>query len=440
MDSLKALFTFIMIAFFDINLAQIKLKKRLFTVAMLGSAFVAALLLLIPYYGQLIGGIFMLTVITWMVSQHGLKLIVSIFYTILAMMIGVVVDSVLATIFLSVTKFSPTEYQEMIDHFPMYILFTFMTFVFGYIVSGIIGKIIRKINFMSLFQSMNRYSFMIVTIIILTFGIIYVSAVFSDFSLSNHRLNLLIFTGYIIALGISMYIMFSIFIKEERSKQQRIEMEQLIQYTSNLESMYQEMRKFRHDYMNILSSMIGYMDDNNMDGLKEHFNNNILPFSNQLKEDTFKLGRLSNIEMPEMKGIVSSKLIRAQELGVDIYIDISEPVNKISMNMIDLCRVVGILLDNAVEAARETEKPMLKFGLVRRKHSIVIAIINSCSKEVPPIYKIYEKGFSTKGEGRGLGLANLKEVVDGFNNCCLDTSIKDGEFTQELEITDIHIV
>ncbi len=440
MDSIKALITFCIIAIFDINLMQVRINKKFVFIVITISSVISSMLLLIPEYGQIMGGLAMLGTITWMMYKNEVKLIISFFYGILAMIIGVVVDSVVATIFLTVTRYTPSQYEEMIDQFSIYILFTITTLVLGLIVSRILGKLIRKINFMTLFQSLNRYSFMIIVIIILTFSIIYVSAVFSDFTLSNHRWNLIIFTGYLVALGISMYIMFSIFIKEERSKQQKIEMEQLIQYTSNLESMYQEMRKFRHDYMNILSSMIGYMDDDNMEGLKEHFNNNILPFSNQLKEDTFKLGRLGNIEMPEVKGIVSSKLIRAQELGADIFIDISEPVTKISMNMINLCRIVGILLDNAVEAAMETEKPMIKFGLVRRKNSVIIAVINSCTEHVPPIYKIYERGFSTKGENRGLGLANLKEVVDGFNNCCLDTSIKDGEFIQELEITDIHII
>lgn len=194
------------------------------------------------------------------------------------------------------------------------------------------------------------------------------------------------------------------------------------------------MRVFRHDYINILSSMVGYIEDKDMVGLEKHFNNNIMPLSEGMKSNNFKIGLLQNIKVPEIKGIIASKVIRAQEVGIDVTIEVMEPVETISMDIIDLSRSVGILLDNAIEAAQKCDKPYIKFALINKEKSIVMIIINGTPEDTPPIYKIYKKGFSTKGENRGLGLYNLKEIIGKYNSVFLDTAINNGDFTQSLEI------
>ena len=131
--------------------------------------------------------------------------------------------------------------------------------------------------------------------------------------------------------------------------------------------------------------------------------------------------------------ILSSKLIRAQELSIDTFIDIVEPIEKINMDIIDLSRAVGIFLDNAVEAAVECDKPSIKVAIINKENSVLIVIINSIKEEIP-IYKIYQKGFSTKGENRGLGLCNLKEITSKYNNVSLDTLLENGEFKQFFQI------
>ena len=127
-------------------------------------------------------------------------------------------------------------------------------------------------------------------------------------------------------------------------------------------------------------------------------------------------------------------MIHAQELGIDVFIDIMEDIKRIDMDIVDLCRIVGILIDNAIEAALISTNRSLKVALVNKNSSTIIAIINSCPDNTPPIYKLFQKGFSTKGQNRGLGLSNLKELISHYNNISLDTIIENGEFIQNLEI------
>ena len=103
------------------------------------------------------------------------------------------------------------------------------------------------------------------------------------------------------------------------------------------------------------------------------------------------------------------------------------------MNIIDLSRVVGILLDNAIEGAKATERPYIKLALINKENSVSMILVNSTTKDTPPIHVIYKKGFSTKGNNRGLGLNNLKEIIGKYNNVSLDTIIEANEFTQVIE-------
>lgn len=76
----------------------------------------------------------------------------------------------------------------------------------------------------------------------------------------------------------------------------------------------------------------------------------------------------------------------------------------------------------------------MKIAFINKKKSNIIVIINSCPEDTPPIYKLFEKGFSTKGENRGLGLNNMREIIGSYDNVCLDTLIENGEFIQNIEV------
>ncbi|MBU3214894.1 GHKL domain-containing protein [Clostridium estertheticum] len=176
------------------------------------------------------------------------------------------------------------------------------------------------------------------------------------------------------------------------------------------------------------------MDKNDMQGLRRYFDNKIIPIGTSFEKKNFKLGLLQNIKIPEIKGVVSSKLITAQHKEINVFIDIIEPIEDINIDIIDICKILGIILDNAIEASGDCENPLIKFAIINKKRSVIIIVINQCLENTPPIYKLFEKEFSTKGKNRGLGLNNLKEIINSYNNVSLDTSIKDNEFIQNIEV------
>ncbi|MBW6411704.1 sensor histidine kinase [Clostridium weizhouense] len=306
-----------------------------------------------------------------------------------------------------------------------------------FIISKLLGNFINKKLEIYKIQINRKFVFLIISALLLTLIIFYSNIILGSkdgFNTEIIKLNGILFFIYFILLLIITYTLLKNIIKELEFKNKKIQFENLKEYTSNLEKLYTEMREFRHDYINILSSIIGYIENKDMCGLEVYFNNKIIPLGKGLETNNFKIGHLKNIKLLELKGILSSKLIHAQELGIDVFIDIMEEIKRIDMDIIDLCRVVGILIDNAIDAALISTNKSLKVAVVNKNSSTIIVIINSCPENTPPIYKLFQKGFSTKGQNRGLGLSNLKELISHYNNVSLDTIIENGEFIQKLEI------
>lgn len=349
--------------------------------------------------------------------------------------IYVVIDYTITNISILLFSIGPESVRENNE---LYCFIYVLEFFIMFIISRMLGYTLnRKTKMLDKnFYINKRFNILLIISFLLTIITVYTNIILehkSNFRIEFIKINGMLFLFYSILLMIITYILIINITKEINLKNKQIQFENLQQYTNSLEDLYTDMRGFRHDYINIISSLMGYIENKDMDGLERYFNKRILCLSEGIEANNLKIGNLKNIKVTEIKGILSSKLIRAQELEIDTFIDIVEPIEKINMDIIDLSRIVGILLDNAVEGAVECDKPSLKVGIINKENSILIVIINSVKDKIP-IYKIYEKGFSTKGENRGLGLYSLKEITSKYNNVFLDTVLENNEFKQLLQI------
>lgn len=239
---------------------------------------------------------------------------------------------------------------------------------------------------------------------------------------------------YFLIFLISLAALLNFQKKKYEIKKNEIEYKNLQTYTESLEQSYTEMRKFRHDYINILASMSEYISNRDIDSLDIYFNENIMKVSDAIKLNNFKLSYLKNIKIPEIKGLLSSKLIIAQEKGIDITFECTDVIYIIYMDSVELCRCLGILLDNAIEEATNISNAKVNVAFINYENSISFMVVNSYVDKGYKVFKYFEKGFSTKGDNRGLGLSNLKEIISRTNNVQLDTNIENGNFIQEIKV------
>jgi len=209
----------------------------------------------------------------------------------------------------------------------------------------------------------------------------------------------------------------------------------LQEYTNQIENMYSSLRSFKHDYSNILLSMSGYMESDDMEGLKRYFEKEILPTGKNISKNTAHINQLMNIRTTELKSILSAKLLYAIELNINVSIEVTNEIEDIPMDTLDLTRVIGIFLDNAIEAALETDSPFLSFALVHADTEYVFIISNSFLEKGVPYASLAQPNVSTKGANRGLGLYNAHEIIAKYNSVFWDTEIQGEHFVQRLRIT-----
>jgi len=202
--------------------------------------------------------------------------------------------------------------------------------------------------------------------------------------------------------------------------------QELADHTRQLGQAYNSMRCFRHDYRNLLSTLMGY---DNMEELKLNLSKHLGYADEALKNLDSVEGRLNLINTPELRGLLWAKCALAQTHGIDVELDIAEPVYGIPLNTEDLCRMVGIVIDNAIEELLEHDysSKILKLSIVTDEGDIIIDCSNPCQRP-PLLKKIFDKGYSTKGPGRGIGLFNLKKIREKNTNVSYTVRIADGEF------------
>lgn len=269
--------------------------------------------------------------------------------------------------------------------------------------------------------------------------ITYYSSIFLGSYLGNTsdlvRLNFFFFLLYL-CLSI---LAFSFYYRTMNAKVEMIKKEldyqALMEYTESMENQYKEVRKFRHDFQNILNSLDDYVLSEDFTGLKNYYLDEIKPTSKEISDMNFKLTELQNMKQREIKSILALKLITAQNNEIEVDLEIKEVIEDIPLDAIVLVRALGILLDNAIEALEELTIGKLTVAVFKNKQEIQFIIQNDCKEHMPSIQQLKKEGFSTKGENRGLGLSNVKEMLDKYPNVVLKTTIRNQLFSQQLIIT-----
>ncbi|PTJ25616.1 ATP-binding protein [Staphylococcus simulans] len=250
----------------------------------------------------------------------------------------------------------------------------------------------------------------------------------------NLQLMVILYISFILAVVVLVLVISFTVLREMKYKRQVEEIENYYKYTLRIEKINNDMRKFRHDYVNILLSMSEFIRDDDMPGLRAYFEEHIVPLKDNMQTNSFKINGLERLQIRELKGLLTTKIIQAQENNIRVSVEVPDEIHHISLDMIDLSRVMGIILDNAIEASTEIDDPLIQIGFMKNKDAVMIIVMNKCAKDIPKVHELFKENFSTKGPNRGLGLSTLREIIDQTDNVLLDTVIENHYFIQKLEI------
>jgi len=217
-------------------------------------------------------------------------------------------------------------------------------------------------------------------------------------------------------------------------KETELELENTKLHNKALATINESIRGFKHDMGNMVQSINGYLAVGNIDGVKNYCQNLLHGFN-----DINLLSILSPkiINNPAIYGIVVNKMLFARDNNLTLSLDIGLDVSKINFPSFELSRIIGILLDNAIEASLESSERKLKLEMyhdVNRKQDVII-IANSVKDPTKiDIIKIFEKDYSTKENPSGFGLYEVLKFLNKNNKGDIIPTIdyEDNFFTQTL--------
>ena len=182
------------------------------------------------------------------------------------------------------------------------------------------------------------------------------------------------------------------------------------QQMDEIENIYMTMRGWRHDYHNHLQSLKGYLSLNKVDQMKNYLN--------ELETDLDSIDTLYHSGNLQLDSILNAKLAIAEKGQIRIHCDASIPP-QLHVSDLDLCVILGNLLDNAIESCRKIKDPDERFirvyiGILKKQ--LYISITNATSETVKQRTDHY---FTTKRGDHGHGLKRVDQVVkkyDGYLN------------------------
>lgn len=222
-------------------------------------------------------------------------------------------------------------------------------------------------------------------------------------------------------------------LQEQVVLQKEIQLQNLSNYSQQVEGLYQEIRSFRHDYANILSSLKIGIDQKDINLVSQVYDGVLKNSGEKLKGKRFDVAHLRNIKDLALKSLLLSKLSEAQNLSVPVSLEISEQFSIKNMEQIDFLTITSILLDNAIESAAEGGIAVC-FLEDTEWNKLVMIVKNFTLEREIELRDIFKRDNSSKGEGRGIGLANVRRILKSYPNVCLKTTSKNYVFTQILEI------
>ena len=296
-----------------------------------------------------------------------------------------------------------------------------------------IYKLIKHFNFnITILDSIDKKSKSVI-IVNLIFALIVIFIQMYLISFYNDKLPFFIIL--INLLGLIAYFSITIFNMAKTMKLEKttVDLEQEKMYNKTLQILHDNIKAFKHDFSNIIAGIGGYVETNDINGLKKYYH--------QLLQDCKQVNNLSSlnpntINNPAIYAVLANKYYKADNLGIKISLESFIDFNKLNMEIYEFTRILGILMDNAIEASSECSKKLINV-IIRndpRQNRQLLIIENTYKDKDINVDKIYEKGYSTKLNNTGLGLWEVNKIISKHKNLSRYTTKNNEYFKQQIEI------
>lgn len=296
-------------------------------------------------------------------------------------------------------------------------------------------QILKLTQFGQKYPSIERYffsfSFLILTICTLIFLPFTIMA-------SQNSLVLLLFPGLcLVLLWLQLpfiMLLFHVAFYKDCATFSQWEKEGLVAYYQNLAGSLITIQDIRHDIKNIFFTMGNFVDHSDNQEMKDFFWGKIYPYSEDTIHQSELLCSIYQLPIEPLRAFFYLKLSQAihQKIQVSLKIHIIPEKFQTSMDIIDLTRILGILLDNAIDEAFKVPNGIIEVRISGNIDGCSYTIKNSITEQTKN--SGIHIGKTTKGVGHGKGLLIVQQLLEQYNNAIMNSCIQNQMFIQSLNI------
>lgn len=211
--------------------------------------------------------------------------------------------------------------------------------------------------------------------------------------------------------------------------------QQLVEYSDITNELLEDYRVVSHEHKNQLL-IIRSMIENNDKEINDYVDN-LLEKRNIIKYQW--IGELNHLPLSGLKGLINYKLIEMEKNNINTSISISKDLMKAKLNNLstkqkdNLYSIMGIYLDNALQAAKNSAKKEVSLEIYKEKKNIIIVLANTYTGTID-LEKIDDYGYTTKGKNHGVGLHIVKRIINDEKIFSQNRNLFEDYYIQELRI------
>lgn len=195
-------------------------------------------------------------------------------------------------------------------------------------------------------------------------------------------------------------------------EKKKIQLEMNNYYYDTYKELIASIRDKQHDFKNHINAIRGMLytteNFNELKAEEEEYLKNIV---SEIQE----VPLITMIENPLISGFMSVKIREAESKGIEVSHYCRFPDIDIKIPEYVLIEMMGILLDNAIEETEKLAHKKIKIHMTLINNIFNFSVVNTCKSEnIQNISRFFERGYSSKGNNRGLGLTKIKRLVQKY--------------------------
>lgn len=347
----------------------------------------------------------------------------SLFLSIMYVILLLIPDLGILVIATSLLKVDNTYYYEV---FAGSFLATFLVSIGMLIITYLFKNFLNKVINIKLDK--NIKIIIISALVFLSLAIMF----YHSFSYVNYNLETIII---LIIIGIFIIIFFNLIKERINNDNLKDQYDKLLEFMVTYEKEVEEQRILRHENKNNLIAIKSKIIDKDNDIEIVNYIDELLNISTKVKNE--KYAKFGYLPSNGLKGLFYYKTDEAEQKGINVSINISKDIKKSVISNMDarnfrlLGNIVGVFLDNAIEASLNSDDKKMGIEIYKNKKNIEILISNSYNNKVDK-KKIGFISYSTKGKNRGHGLLLVNSIVKSNKIFENEKVITNELFTQKL--------